>query len=865
MKTKLALSQRAARLLSLASFTTFYVAQLATLHAQGTAFTYQGRLNDGANPANGTYDLRFQLNDAATGGNNRGQPLTNSAVTVSNGLFTTTLDFGFGVLTGGPRWLQIGVRTNSGSGFVFLAPRTALSPAPYAVYAANAAQAGTISGTVPASGLNGLYLNPVNFSNPGNSFAGNGAGLTNVNGAWFVNGTNLFYNAGNVGIGTTTPGSALQVNGTVTATSFAGDAAGLTNISLALISGGAFSSAGNGTFAPAGSPGVGTNPHSVAAADVNGDGKVDLISANLGNNTLTVLTNNGIGGFVVSASPGVGSSPRSVVAADMNGDGKVDLISANAGANTLTVLTNSGTGGFLLAASPTVGNAPYAVVAADVNGDGRMDLASANAGANTLTVLMNNGSGGFVAAASPGTGSSPLAVVAEDVNGDGRVDLIAANGNAAALTVLTNNGGGSFVLASSPAVDCVSASLTAADVNGDGKVDLIHGNGYACASLSILTNNGAGVFSTSSAPSLGSYPYAVRAADVNGDGKVDLITVADTPNRLTVLTNNGSGGFALSAYLAVGAGPRSLVAADANGDGRPDLITANYTAGTLTVLHNASTFIGAFAGDGAGLTSLNAASLTGAVPGAALTSVPAGSLTGTILDARLSANVALLNAGQTFAGVNRFNNSVGIGIAPQSTLHVNGTARIQGADNWDVNNTEGDFRVGNDTQRFKIGVATGGGGAGDVWMRAQGGTARVFLKPPGGTYIYSNEGQTAGVSLAGNGTAWAVISDRNAKRDFAPGDSVAILDKLAALPITQWHYNWETPDVTPHIGPMAQDFKAAFYPGSDDKSITTQEADGVALAAIQGLNQKLEETRAENFELRARLERLERLLSKQGE
>jgi hypothetical protein len=148
-------------------------------------------------------------------------------------------------------------------------------------------------------------------------------------------------------------------------------------------------------------------------------------------------------------------------------------------------------------------------------------------------------------------------------------------------------------------------------------------------------------------------------------------------------------------------------------------------------------------------------------------------------------------------------------------------------------------------------------------MRAHGGTQRVFIKTPGGTTFYSNEGDTAGVSLAPNGTAWAIVSDRNVKKDIAPVDERTILEKLAALPITQWRYTWEASEVTPHIGPMAQDFKAAFYPGTDDKSITTQEADGVALAAIQGLNQKLEETRAENSELKARLEKLERWVDSQ--
>ncbi len=133
----------------------------------------------------------------------------------------------------------------------------------------------------------------------------------------------------------------------------------------------------------------------------------------------------------------------------------------------------------------------------------------------------------------------------------------------------------------------------------------------------------------------------------------------------------------------------------------------------------------------------------------------------------------------------------------------------------------------------------------------------VTMRASGGYRFFSNSGATAGVSLAAGGTSWAVISDRNVKKDFGPVDGVAILEKLAALPITQWHYQWEEQSITPHIGPMAQDFKAAFYPGSDDKSITTQEADGVALAAIQGLNQKVE---SENAALRRELAELKALV-----
>jgi len=141
----------------------------------------------------------------------------------------------------------------------------------------------------------------------------------------------------------------------------------------------------------------------------------------------------------------------------------------------------------------------------------------------------------------------------------------------------------------------------------------------------------------------------------------------------------------------------------------------------------------------------------------------------------------------------------------------------------------------------------------------------VTFRASGGVRIFSTNGTAAGVSLAANGTAWAVISDRNVKKNFAPVDGRAVLEKLAAMPVQHWNYKWETDDAVPHLGPMAQDFKAAFYPGRDDKSITTQEIDGVALAAIQGLNAKLEEELkskdARIADLEHRLAGIEKLLA----
>ena len=106
----------------------------------------------------------------------------------------------------------------------------------------------------------------------------------------------------------------------------------------------------------------------------------------------------------------------------------------------------------------------------------------------------------------------------------------------------------------------------------------------------------------------------------------------------------------------------------------------------------------------------------------------------------------------------------------------------------------------------------------------------------------------------------ALTSDRNAKENFTPLNPQAVLAKVTALPVTEWNYKSDDA-AQKHIGPMAQDFQAAFQLSADDKHISVVDEGGVALAAIQGLNQKLEETRSQNAQLKKRLERLEQLLA----
>jgi hypothetical protein len=154
--------------------------------AQGTGFTYQGRLQNGGLPANGSYDLRFALHDAASGGAPVGGALTNAATAVSNGLFAVTLDFGAGVFNGNARWLEIGVRPNGATPFATLTPRQALTAAPYAVFA----------GGVNAANING----PITSNNLASSI-----------GLWTASGTNIYRAEGRVGVGVSNPTKVLHV------------------------------------------------------------------------------------------------------------------------------------------------------------------------------------------------------------------------------------------------------------------------------------------------------------------------------------------------------------------------------------------------------------------------------------------------------------------------------------------------------------------------------------------------------------------------------------------------------------------------------------------------------------------------------
>jgi glucose/arabinose dehydrogenase len=339
---------------------------------------------------------------------------------------------------------------------------------------------------------------------------------------------------------------------------------------------------------------VGTNPHGVVAADVNADGKRDLVVANAGGNSVSVLLGNGNGTFGAASTFATGTRPKSAAVADLNGDGKPDLVSANQNANSVSVLLGNGDGTFQPKVDYGTCSKAHEVAVGDVSGDGRRDLAVACWDGSVIDVLLGNGDGTFAAATSYGAGSAPHSIVIEDFNADGKGDLAVANHSSNNVSVLLGNGDGTFQATANYTVGSRPHSVRAGDLNGDGRLDLVTANDGS-DNVSVLLGNGDGTFQAATYYAAGKVPKSVAIADLDGDGKQDVVTANTAGNgdgvtgnpdgdNVSVLLGTGSGALGVETKYTVGLTPFSVFVADLNGDGKPDLTTANWDANTTAVL-----------------------------------------------------------------------------------------------------------------------------------------------------------------------------------------------------------------------------------------------------------------------------------------
>lgn len=365
----------------------------------------------------------------------------------------------------------------------------------------------------------------------------------------------------------------------------------------------------DGTFASPKSYYVaGILPVALAVADLNGDGKLDIVVANKTDNTVSVLLGNGDGTFkaqtAVDASNGkgtaapvyaVGKSPIWVAIADVNGDGKPDLVVTNITDNTVSVLLGNGDGTFKAQSVIDVGGGPSFVAVADMNKDGKPDLLVSSSSANVFGILFGNGDGTF----QPETTTyklGPLAVSAvfqtllvEDFNHDGNLDVITTTSNLDSQTALYfgGDGKGGFHAPRTLFTGRETTYLATADLDGDGNLDLIAGS-FSNGTLRVMFGNGLGGFSTGTDyPAVGmSSALGVQAftvADFNGDNRPDIAIINANGSLIQVLYNDGHGHFHLNNSYTTGVTPSDVATADLNGDGHLDLVQTNAADGTLSV------------------------------------------------------------------------------------------------------------------------------------------------------------------------------------------------------------------------------------------------------------------------------------------
>ena len=376
-----------------------------------------------------------------------------------------------------------------------------------------------------------------------------------------------------------------------------GRARPLAALGLLLATAGAAQAQTPASFAPLATyPTGGSISLRVVTGDLNGDGRLDAVTVNITSNNVSVFLGNGAGAFGTATRYAVapdGTQVQGLALVDVNADGKLDIVTANNGNSTVSVLLGQAGGTFGAYASYSTGpnTEPRNAAVGDVNGDGRLDIVTGNSGTATASVLLGLAGGGFGTPALYTTGGLAFDVALGDVNADGQLDIVTPAYNTDQVSVLPGRAGGTFgtFVKYGTGTNAQPTGVRLGDVNADGRLDIVVGNQNT--TISVLLGQAGGTLAAPVAYATTGITnvYAISVGDVNGDSRPDLVVGNLSGSLIGVFLGQASG-FGSIATFNGGNGPQGITLGDVNADGRPDILTANRNDNTLGVLLNTSVF-----------------------------------------------------------------------------------------------------------------------------------------------------------------------------------------------------------------------------------------------------------------------------------
>jgi uncharacterized delta-60 repeat protein len=324
---------------------------------------------------------------------------------------------------------------------------------------------------------------------------------------------------------------------------------------------------------------------SVTAADVDGDGDLDLLSASFHGDTITWYENDGSENFTTRTITTSANGARSVTTADVDGDGDLDVVAASSYDDTIAWYENDGSENFTARTISTTADGAISVTAADVDGDGDLDVVAASNNDDTIRWYENDGSQNFSERIITTNADQAFSVTTADVDGDGDLDVLSASAFDNKIAWYENDGSENFTARTITTSATGARSVSTADVDGDGDLDVLSAS-FQDSTIAWYENDGNENFTVRTITNLALGANSVSTADVDGDGDLDVLSTSFSDDTIAWYENDGSQAFTTHTLTTNADGAYAVTTGDVDGDGDLDVLSAVFSGDSIAWFEN---------------------------------------------------------------------------------------------------------------------------------------------------------------------------------------------------------------------------------------------------------------------------------------